>query len=47
MSRPRLPAASPRTDEHPTGFDEVYGDYGEIVITSDGHTIGVWAEGTS
>jgi hypothetical protein len=41
------PAASPRTDEHPTGFDEVYGDYGEIVITGDGHTIGVWGEGTS
>ena len=33
--------------KHPTGFDEAYGDYGEIAITSDGHTIGVWGEGLS
>jgi hypothetical protein len=25
----------------------LYGDYGEIVITGDGHMIGVWGEGTS
>jgi hypothetical protein len=31
----------------PQGFEEVYGDYGEIAITSAGKTIGVWGEGTS
>ena len=40
-------ATSGTVYKHPTGFDEVYGDYGEIAITSDGHTIGVWGEGTS
>jgi len=29
------------------GFLEVYGDYGEIAITSAGKTIAVWGEGTS
>ena len=29
------------------GFAEVYGDYGEIAITSTGKTIAVWGEGTS
>jgi BNR repeat-like domain len=29
------------------GFDEIYGDYGEIAITSTGKTIGVWGEGYS
>lgn len=29
------------------GFDEIYGDYGEIAITSTGKTIGVWGEGIS
>ncbi len=29
------------------GFREMYGDYGEIDILSDGRTIGVWGEGTS
>jgi hypothetical protein len=33
--------------KHPTGFDEAYGDYGEIAITSDSMTIGVWGEGES
>lgn len=40
-------ATSGTVYKHPTGFDEAYGDYGEIAITSDGHTIGVWGEGTS
>ncbi len=31
----------------PQGFQEVYGDYGEIAITSAGKTFGVWGEGTS
>ena len=29
------------------GFLEVYGDYGEIAVTSEGATIGVWGEGMS
>jgi len=29
------------------GFTEVYGDYGEIAVTSEGKTIGVWGEGPS
>jgi hypothetical protein len=29
------------------GFTEVYGDYGEMAITSDGKTIAVWGEGPS
>ena len=29
------------------GFAEVYGDYGEIAITSAGKTIATWGEGTS
>jgi hypothetical protein len=29
------------------GFDEIYGDYGEIAIASSGKTIGVWGEGIS
>jgi hypothetical protein len=29
------------------GFDEIYGDYGEIAITSAGKTIAVWGEGFS
>lgn len=29
------------------GFLEVYGDYGEIAITSTGATVAVWGEGTS
>jgi hypothetical protein len=29
------------------GFAEVYGDYGEIAITSTGKTIGIWGEGIS
>jgi BNR repeat-like domain/BNR/Asp-box repeat len=40
-------ATSGTVYKHPTGFDEAYGDYGEIAITSDGHTIGVWGEGKS
>jgi hypothetical protein len=32
---------------NPDGFDEIYGDYGEIAITSTGRTIGVWGEGYS
>ena len=33
--------------KHPDGFDEVYGDYGEIAITSAGKTIATWGEGLS
>jgi hypothetical protein len=29
------------------GFLEVYGDYGELAITSAGKSIAVWGEGTS
>jgi hypothetical protein len=29
------------------GFDEIYGDYGEIAITSAGKTIATWGEGFS
>ena len=29
------------------GFDEIYGDYGEIAITSEGKTIATWGEGLS
>jgi hypothetical protein len=31
----------------PDGFLEVYGDYGEIAITSAGKTIAIWGEGFS
>src|SRR6476646_155907 len=31
----------------PAGFGEVYGDYGEIAITSTGKTIAAWGEGAS
>ena len=40
-------ATSGTVYKHPAGFDEVYGDYGEIAITSDGRTVGVWGEGRS
>ena len=40
-------ATSGTVYKHASGFDEAYGDYGEIAITSDGHTVGVWGEGTS
>ena len=33
--------------KHADGFDEVYGDYGEIAITSAGKTIATWGEGLS
>jgi hypothetical protein len=29
------------------GFDEVYGDYGEIAITNTGNSIATWGEGLS
>ncbi len=29
------------------GFDEIYGDYGEVAVTSSGKTIAVWGEGFS
>ena len=32
---------------HAGGYDEIYGDYGEIAITSSGKTIGIWGEGFS
>lgn len=31
----------------PSGFLEVYGDYGEIAVTNRGRTVAVWGEGTS
>ena len=40
-------ATSGTVYKHPTGFNEVYGDYGEIAITSTGDTVGVWGEGAS
>jgi hypothetical protein len=40
-------ATSGTVYKHPTGFDEAYGDYGEIAITNGGQTIGVWGEGKS
>ena len=40
-------ATSGTVYKHPTGFDEVYGDYGEIAITSTGSTVAVWGEGKS
>ena len=33
--------------KHADGFDEVYGDYGEIAITNTGKTIATWGEGLS
>jgi len=33
--------------KHPDGFEEIYGDYGEIAITSEGQTIAVWGEAFS
>jgi hypothetical protein len=33
--------------KHADGFDDVYGDYGEIAITSTGKTIATWGEGLS
>jgi hypothetical protein len=33
--------------KHPAGFDEVYGDYGEIAITNVGRAIATWGEGYS
>ena len=33
--------------KHKNGFDEVYGDYGEIAITSQGKTVATWGEGKS
>ena len=29
------------------GFDEIYGDYGEIAITNTGKTVATWGEGPS
>jgi Neuraminidase (sialidase) len=40
-------AVSGTAYKHPKGFDEVYGDYGEIAVRSDGRTVAVWGEGTS
>jgi hypothetical protein len=33
--------------KHPDGFEEIYGDYGEIAITSTGKTFAVWGESFS
>jgi photosystem II stability/assembly factor-like uncharacterized protein len=33
--------------KHPDGFEEIYGDYGEIAITSTGATFAAWGEGFS
>jgi hypothetical protein len=40
-------ATSGERYKHADGFDEVYGDYGEICITSAGKAIGIWGEGFS
>ena len=29
------------------GFDEIYGDYGEVAVTNTGKTIVTWGEGFS
>lgn len=29
------------------GFDEIYGDYGEIAVTNTGKTVAIWGEGFS
>jgi hypothetical protein len=48
-SRPvRISDARSGTDyKDAAGFAEVYGDYGEIAITSSGRTVAVWGEGSS
>ena len=33
--------------QHPDGFEEIYGDYGEIAITSSGETFAIWGEAFS
>ncbi|HZB79609.1 MAG TPA: sialidase family protein [Actinomycetota bacterium] len=38
-------AASGAAYKSAAGFQEFYGDYGEVAITSAGKTIGVWGEG--
>ena len=41
-------ATSGAAYKHEDGFDEVFGDYGEIAITRDtGRTIATWGEGLS
>jgi hypothetical protein len=40
-------ASSGAAYKTPNGFAEVYGDYGELGITSTGKTIAAWGEGTS
>ena len=40
-------ASSGASYKSAAGFLEIYGDYGEIAITSAGKTIAVWGEGTS
>ena len=40
-------AVSGAAYKHADGFDEVYGDYGEIAITSSGRSIATWGEGLS
>jgi hypothetical protein len=39
--------SSVRPSVRAAGFAEVYGDYGEIAITSAGKSIAAWGEGTS
>ena len=45
----KISDADPGTTGYITanGFDEIYGDYGEIAITNLGRTIAVWGEGFS
>ena len=33
--------------KHADGFEEIYGDYGEIAITSSGDTFAIWGEAYS
>jgi hypothetical protein len=40
-------ATSGAAYKHKDGFDEVYGDYGEMAITNTGKAIGTWGEGLS
>ncbi len=40
-------ATSGTSYKHPRGFDQPYGDYGEVAVTSAGGTFAIWGEGES
>ena len=45
--RERLRREHRRRIQEAAGFEEFYGDYGEIAITNAGKTIGTWGEAFS